>query len=89
MNQSGPGLALQVRINIAKVVISQLHYLLLKVQPLQNPVTPATLYLRVMSELVQRQKKKIIVYKFIFKDFDIYYLFFKLKINIKQSYKYT
>ena len=46
MNQRGPGLALQVRINIAKIVISHLHYLLLKVQTLQNPVTPATLYMR-------------------------------------------
>ena len=90
MNQRGAGFALillQVRINIAKIVISHLHYLLLKVQTLQNPATPATLYMRVVSEFIG--KKKFISYKFIFKDFDIYYLFFKLKINIKHSYKYT
>jgi hypothetical protein len=64
MNQRGPGLALQVRINIAKIVISHLHYLLLKVQTLQNPVTPATLYMRAVSEF--RGKKKFILYNFFF-----------------------
>jgi hypothetical protein len=92
MNQRGTRFALillQVRINIAKIVIIHLHYLLLKVQTLQNPITPATLYMRAVSEFRGKKNKKIILYKYIFKDFDIYYLFFKLKINIKQSYKYT
>jgi hypothetical protein len=51
----GPGLALillQVRINIAKIVINHLHYLMLKVWTLQNLVTPTTLYTKRIENVI-------------------------------------